>query len=127
MSQEDIDASKAPLMDHLIELRSRLIKSLLAFVVLFFLSFAFAKPIYNILLWPFEWAASGAGITDVRLIYTAPLEYFFTQLQIAVFGAAVEDVVEPVVMPAPAMAPPISLRTRSVGVIPSPPFIDETD
>ncbi|MFN8829937.1 MAG: twin-arginine translocase subunit TatC [Labrys sp. (in: a-proteobacteria)] len=88
MSQEDIDASKAPLMDHLIELRSRLIKSLLAFVVLFFLSFAFAKPIYNILLWPFEWAASGAGITDVRLIYTAPLEYFFTQLQIAVFGAA---------------------------------------
>jgi sec-independent protein translocase protein TatC len=88
MSQEDIDATKAPLLDHLVELRSRLIKSLLAFIVLFILSFAFAKPIYNILLWPFEWAASGSGITDVRLIYTAPLEYFFTQLQIAVFGAA---------------------------------------
>jgi sec-independent protein translocase protein TatC len=88
MSQEDIDASKAPLLDHLIELRNRLIKSLIAFVVLFVLCFALAKPIYNILLWPFEWAAHGAGIENVKLIYTAPLEYFFTQLKVAMFGAA---------------------------------------
>lgn len=88
MSQEDIDATKAPLLDHLAELRSRLIKSLLAFVVLFIVCFAVAKPIYNILLWPFEWAASGSGVENVRLIYTAPLEYFFTQLKVAVFGAA---------------------------------------
>lgn len=88
MSQEDIDATKAPLLDHLVELRSRLIKSLLAFVVLFIVCFAVAKPIYNILLWPFEWAASGSGVETVRLIYTAPLEYFFTQLKVAVFGAA---------------------------------------
>ncbi len=88
MSQEDIDATKAPLLDHLVELRSRLIKSLLAFVVLFIVCFAVAKPIYNILLWPFEWAASGSGVENVRLIYTAPLEYFFTQLKVAVFGAA---------------------------------------
>jgi sec-independent protein translocase protein TatC len=88
MSQEDIDATKAPLLDHLVELRSRLIKSLLAFVVLFIFCFAVAKPIYNILLWPFEWAASGSGVENVRLIYTAPLEYFFTQLKVAVFGAA---------------------------------------
>jgi sec-independent protein translocase protein TatC len=88
MSQDDIDASKAPLLEHLIELRGRLIKSLLAFVVLFFVCFFFAKPIYNILLWPFEWAASQAGVQNVRLIYTAPLEYFFTQLKVAMFGAA---------------------------------------
>jgi sec-independent protein translocase protein TatC len=88
MSQDDIDATKAPLLDHLIELRSRLIKSLLAFVVLFFFCFFFAKPIYNVLLWPFEWAALSSGITNVKLIYTAPLEYFFTQIKVAVFGAA---------------------------------------
>jgi sec-independent protein translocase protein TatC len=87
MSQDDIDATKAPLLDHLIELRSRLIKSLLAFVVLFFACFFFAKPIYNVLLWPFEWAALSSGITNVKLIYTAPLEYFFTQLKVAMFGA----------------------------------------
>jgi sec-independent protein translocase protein TatC len=88
MSQDDIDASRAPLLDHLIELRSRLIKSLLAFVVLFFVCFFFAKPIYNVLLWPFEWAATQAGVQNVRLIYTAPLEYFFTQIKVALFGAA---------------------------------------
>jgi sec-independent protein translocase protein TatC len=88
MSQEDIDATKAPLLDHLIELRSRLIKSLLAFVVLFFVCFYFAKPIYNVLLFPFEWAATQAGVSNVRLIYTAPLEYFFTQIKVAIFGAA---------------------------------------
>ncbi|MDQ0468772.1 twin-arginine translocase subunit TatC [Labrys wisconsinensis] len=88
MTQEDIDATKAPLLEHLIELRSRLIKSMIAFVVLFICCFFVAKPIYNILLWPFEWAASQAGVPDVRLIYTAPLEYFFTQIKVAMFGAA---------------------------------------
>ncbi|MDJ1157131.1 twin-arginine translocase subunit TatC [Chelatococcus sp. SYSU_G07232] len=86
MSYEDIEATKAPLIEHLIELRSRLIKSMLAFVVTFFLCFAFAKYIYNILVWPYVYAA-GEG-ADVRLIYTAPLEYLFTQIKIAVFGAA---------------------------------------
>ena len=53
MSAEDIEASKAPLMDHLIELRSRLIKALLGFGVAFILCFFFAKQIYNVLVWPF--------------------------------------------------------------------------
>ena len=83
---DEIEASRAPLIDHLIELRSRLIKALAAFIVMFFLSFAFAKEIYNILVWPYVFAA-GEG-ADVRLIYTAPLEYLFTQLKIAAFGAA---------------------------------------
>jgi sec-independent protein translocase protein TatC len=88
MSQADIDASKAPLLDHLIELRSRLIKSLVAFVLLFFVCFGFAKPIYNILVWPYAHTARLMGIEVPRLIYTGPLEYFFTQLQVAMFGAA---------------------------------------
>jgi sec-independent protein translocase protein TatC len=84
MSDADIEASKAPLMDHLIELRSRLIKSLIAFVVLFCATFFFAKDIYNILVLPFEHVAG----PDARLIYTAPQEYFFTQIRVAVFAAA---------------------------------------
>lgn len=83
---DEIEASRAPLMDHLIELRSRLIKSLAALFVLFFVCFAVAKPIYNILVWPFAKTARGMGI-DPRLIYTGPLEYFFTQIQVAFFGA----------------------------------------
>ncbi|MGI6245603.1 MAG: twin-arginine translocase subunit TatC [Pseudochelatococcus sp.] len=84
--EDEIEASRAPLMDHLIELRSRLIKALVAFIVMFFVSFAFANEIYNILVWPYVFAA-GEG-ADVRLIYTAPLEYLFTQIKIAAFGAA---------------------------------------
>lgn len=86
MSDDDIEASRAPLIDHLIELRSRLIRSLIAFVVMFFLCFTLARYIYNILVWPYVFAA-GPG-ADVRLIYTAPLEYLFTQIRIALFGAA---------------------------------------
>ena len=84
MSAEDIEASKAPLMDHLIELRSRLIKALLAFAVAFIFCFFFAKQIYNVLVWPFVWVA---GPENSKFIYTALLEYFLTQLKLAMFGA----------------------------------------
>jgi sec-independent protein translocase protein TatC len=83
--EDEIEASRAPLIDHLIELRSRLIKSLIAFLVMFFICFAFATQIYNILVQPYVWAA-GPG-ANVQLIYTAPLEYLFTQIKIAAFGA----------------------------------------
>src|SRR5215207_5521708 len=85
MSQEDFDATKAPLMEHLIELRSRLIKALIAFAIAFALCFYFAKTIYNILVWPFVWIA---GVENSKFIYTALLEYFITQLKLAMFGAA---------------------------------------
>src|ERR1043166_3591244 len=85
MSAEDIEASKAPLMDHLIELRSRLIKALLGFGVAFIFCFFFAKQIYNVLVWPFVWVA---GPENSKFIYTALLEYFVTQLKLSLFGAA---------------------------------------
>ena len=85
MSDEDIEASKAPLMDHLIELRSRLIKALLGFGVAFIFCFFFAKQIYNVLVWPFVLVA---GPENSKFIYTALLEYFITQLKLAMFGAA---------------------------------------
>jgi sec-independent protein translocase protein TatC len=88
MTQSDIDASRAPLMEHLIELRSRLLKSVVAFIILFFVCFGFAKHIYNVLVWPYAHTARQMGIEVPRLIYTGPLEYFFTQLQVALFGAA---------------------------------------
>jgi sec-independent protein translocase protein TatC len=82
---EDIEASKAPLIEHLIELRRRLIWSLLAVFVAFLVCFWFAKPIYNLLLWPYRLAA---GVdAPIELIYTAPQEFFFTQVKLALFGA----------------------------------------
>src|SRR5690606_36686033 len=57
MTHEDIEATKAPLMEHLIELRSRLIKAVIAFALMFVLCFFFAKLIYNVLVWPFVWVA----------------------------------------------------------------------
>jgi sec-independent protein translocase protein TatC len=85
MTQEDIEATKAPLLDHLVELRGRLIKALLAFFLTFIVCFFFAKQIYNILVWPFVWVA---GPANSKFIYTALLEYFVTQIKLAIFGAA---------------------------------------
>ena len=83
--EAEIEASKAPLMEHLIELRSRLIKALLAFLAMFIVCFIFAKQIYDVLVWPFVWVA---GAENSKFIYTALLEYFITQLKVAMFGAA---------------------------------------
>ncbi|WP_370674286.1 twin-arginine translocase subunit TatC [Pleomorphomonas sp. PLEO] len=82
---DDIEASKAPLIAHLAELRSRLLKSLAAILVCFLICFFFAHNIFNILVIPYERAAGATQ--NVRLIYTAPQEYFFTQLKLAMFGA----------------------------------------
>ncbi|RXF74559.1 twin-arginine translocase subunit TatC [Hansschlegelia zhihuaiae] len=85
MTQADIDATKAPLIEHLIELRSRLIRSIVAFVIAFGLCFAVAGHIFNILLVPYEIAAGSSAA--IRLQYTAPQEYFITQIKLAMFGA----------------------------------------
>ncbi len=82
--QENIDASKAPLLDHLIELRRRLVYALLAFLAMFLLCFAAARHIYNVLVWPYIWAS---GNEHVRLIATHFLEQLFTHVKLAMFGA----------------------------------------
>ncbi len=83
--EKEIEASKAPLMSHLIELRSRLIKALLAFFIAAAACFFFAKTIYNVLVWPYVLVA---GVENTKFIYTALLEYFVTQLKLSLFGAA---------------------------------------
>src|SRR5262245_37474691 len=83
--EKEIEATKAPLMEHLIELRERLIKALVAFVLTFLVCFFFAGEIYNVLIFPFEWIA---GAENTKFIYTALLEFFWTKLKLAMFGAA---------------------------------------
>ncbi len=112
----EIEASRAPLLDHLIELRQRLIVSLVALFIGFAICFGFADRIYIFLLHPFEVAAQllaaqkAAGghhnpfdlflvltgfkqlpepAEQLRLVFTAPLEFFFTKLKLAGFGAVV--------------------------------------
>src|SRR6202165_4721796 len=85
MTHEDIEATKAPLIEHLVELRMRLIKALIAFGIALILCFFVAKQIYNILTWPYVWVA---GPENSKFIYTGLLEYFIVQLKIAMFGGA---------------------------------------
>ncbi len=96
MSQDDIDSTKAPLLDHLIELRRRLIYSFIAVLFAFVFCFVFAEEIFNFLLIPYERAdevvRASRGMSesegqDISLIFTAPQEYFFTQIKLALFGA----------------------------------------
>ncbi len=109
----DIESSRAPLMDHLVELRKRLIICALALGIGFVFCFAFSKDIYLALLHPFRMAGALLaqeqsakhgpfdlilviiGVKQValqnsealKLVYTAPLEFFFTKMKLAGFGA----------------------------------------
>ena len=116
--EAEIEASRAPLMDHLIELRGRLIVCVAAFIVAFIVCFAFAEPIYVFLVRTFAaasafHAAAGGGAhasvspldlilgtaglkplphipgETVNLIYTAPLEFLFTKMKLAGLGAVI--------------------------------------
>jgi sec-independent protein translocase protein TatC len=113
--EDEIEASRAPLLEHLVELRQRLIVCVLAFGAAFILCFAFSQQIYLFLLHPFEMAASmvaaqkagahhgpfdlllvllgvnapPAGEQALKLVFTAPLEFFFTKMKLAGFGAIV--------------------------------------
>jgi sec-independent protein translocase protein TatC len=117
LDDEEIEASRAPLMDHLIELRERLIVCAVALALGFLICFAFAKQIYIFLLHPFTVGAglmaaqkAGAGgshgpfdmvltllglrpaphaTEQLKLVFTAPLEFFFTKVKLAGFGAIV--------------------------------------
>jgi sec-independent protein translocase protein TatC len=81
---DELAGSEAPLLDHLIELRKRLIRSLLVIFALLIVCFFFAGTIFDVLVQPYREAVAPA---PVELIYTAPQEFFFTQLSLAFFGA----------------------------------------
>ena len=83
--EDNVEASRAPLVSHLAELRQRLIKSLVALLVGFIVSFFFAQPIYDFLAAPLTTAWEGE--TGRRMIFTALHEQFFTQVKVAFFSA----------------------------------------
>ncbi|AAK87477.1 MULTISPECIES: twin-arginine translocase subunit TatC [Agrobacterium] len=87
----DTEDKPQPLIEHLMELRTRLIWSLGAFFIAFIACFAVAKHLFNLLVIPYKWAVIWAGLDVAKssLIYTAPQEFFFTQIKVAMFGAMV--------------------------------------
>lgn len=86
--QDEIDASKAPLMDHLVELRQRLIYAIVGVFLGFIVCFYFAQELFLLLVQPYLWAVKWAtGQEKVKLIFINAPEYFFTQIKLALFGA----------------------------------------
>jgi sec-independent protein translocase protein TatC len=75
---------RMPLLDHLIELRQRLIWSALAFFVAFIVCYVFHKQIFTILVAPMNTLPNPEGR---RMIFTAPTEAFFTYVKVAAWGA----------------------------------------
>ncbi|MCX7566222.1 twin-arginine translocase subunit TatC [Sulfitobacter sp. F26169L] len=85
-SDNDIDDSAAPLIEHLAELRTRLIRSVLAFVVGMIICFSFGSAILDFLLVPIENTMRNLGNPNPVMQYTAPQEYFFTLIRISMVG-----------------------------------------
>jgi sec-independent protein translocase protein TatC len=83
-TDDELAGTEAPLIDHLIELRKRLIRAVIVILALLIACFFVAGPIFDILVQPYRDAVYP---TPVELIYTAPQEFFFTQLSLAFFGA----------------------------------------
>lgn len=83
---DDMEDSSAPLIEHLAELRTRLIRSIVAFVIAMFVCFAFAGAILDFLLVPIEKTMRDLGNPNPVMQYTAPQEYFFTIVRISVVG-----------------------------------------
>ncbi|MGI1661202.1 twin-arginine translocase subunit TatC [Palleronia sp. KMU-117] len=82
---DQIDDTSAPLIEHLAELRSRLIKSVLAFVVGILICFTIAQPIFNFLTAPLCSALADLG-QDCDLIFISPQEGFFVAIRISMLG-----------------------------------------
>jgi sec-independent protein translocase protein TatC len=93
--KDELAGSEAPLLDHLVELRNRLIRALIVLFCLLVVFFFFSQSILEFLIEPYRHAylavvphgAQQVIPEDFRLIYTAPQELFFTQLNVAFFAA----------------------------------------
>ena len=87
MSSKDneLNKDKQPLLEHLIELRSRIIKTMIMIIVFFIFFYIFADNIYNFLVKPY--ANAVAGEEGRRLIFTALHETFFTYIRVAIFAS----------------------------------------
>jgi len=83
-AQEKLEDGEMTLFSHLVELRNRLLWALAAFAVAFAVCLFFASEVFTFLLWPYEQAAGPQASLD--LIYTAPHEFFFTQIKLSMFA-----------------------------------------
>ncbi|CCQ73631.1 twin-arginine translocase subunit TatC [Magnetospira sp. QH-2] len=81
-----VEENKMPLMEHLIELRSRLLRSFIGLILLFFVCYYFAPQIYQFLVQPLADIVNAQGGSQ-RLIYTALHEAFFTYIKVGFFAA----------------------------------------
>ncbi len=85
--EDTIDDKPMPLIDHLLELRRRLLWSVVAFAVCFAVCYYFSAQIYGFLAQPLADILTRQGGGDRRMIFTALYEAFFTYLKVAFFGA----------------------------------------
>ena len=93
-TRDDIEDSAAPLLEHLTELRSRLIYSVMAFLVGMIICFSFGSMLLDFLLGPIERTMRDLGNPNPVMQYTAPQEYFFTLVRVAmVAGLAIFPIV----------------------------------
>ena len=81
--EAELESSKAPLLEHLVELRTRIVRSVIAFLLCFILCFAFARPIFQFLTEPLAHALAGQ---NRQMIFTALYGQFFTYMKLAMFG-----------------------------------------
>jgi len=93
-AKDELAGSEAPLMDHLVELRNRLIRAIIVIFGLLVVFFIFSQPILAFLIEPYRSAYNhfvgqhpDKVFESFRVIYTAPQELFFTQLNVAFFAA----------------------------------------
>jgi sec-independent protein translocase protein TatC len=85
---DPINDKPMPLLDHLVELRRRLIWSIAAFLICFVVCYYFSSQIYFFLAEPLANVLRQQGTRDPHLIYTQLYEAFFTRIKVAFFGAA---------------------------------------
>ncbi|THD84338.1 twin-arginine translocase subunit TatC [Aliigemmobacter aestuarii] len=83
---DEVDDSSMPLIEHLAELRTRLIWSVVAFLVAMVVCFSFGEAILDFLLGPIEQSMRDLGDPNPVMQYTAPQEYFFTLIRISMVG-----------------------------------------